>query len=102
MNQLDTKLQKLRAIYVQPDDQQLLDEIEKNLRRKIVESDLAAHPVVQVIIADAKKKAAEISFMLANDRTLSDVQRQTLFNKREVAEFYLERFGVKHQAEAIE
>jgi hypothetical protein len=103
MNDLETKLQKLRAIYVDPDDHAFLDEIEKGLRRRIVESDLVSNDVVRAIIEDGRKKIEEITFILANDRNISEQERKLLFDKREVHQFYLDRFGSGEKAkEAIE
>ncbi len=92
---LQEKIGKLREVYKDPQDQRLIDDYEKALRRRIVEAELGEHEVIQSIIEDAVKKVVEINMLLAYDKQMTEQKRLELFQERSVHEFWIRRFNPK-------
>ena len=91
--ELQEKLKKLREKYLDHEDQQTLDDIEKQLRKKILASKLRENDMVKVIIEDGLKRIDEIGYLLAQDEDLTSEQRSKLFQERKAHRFWLGRFG---------
>ncbi len=98
----DVKLKKLREIYILPEDQKTIDEVEKKIRSRIAAANLAERPEVKLITEDAQRKIKEINILLAYDEELNSpteearVKRWGLFKERSIHQFYLDRFGIKN------
>ncbi len=95
------KLSALRDEYLSPDFQKRVNETEEALRRNIERSNLSKHKVVQEIIEAAVKVLKDISWLLANDEDLTEVQRKELFAEKRVHKFWLERIDGTQAIRAI-
>lgn len=98
MNQdVQRKLQDLRAIYQDPVDQRAISEMERQLRVKIQEARLREVEPIPDIIEDAYNHIRQINFLLAFDEELLKPEksefRAALFKERSVHQFWLERLG---------
>lgn len=87
------KIDGLRKEYIEPEDQAAINTIEANLRKKIIASKLKDNDTVKMIIEDANKRVGDINWLLANDETLIETERNKLFQERKVHRFWLQRFG---------
>lgn len=91
MSDVLTKVGKLREVYLSNEDQKNLTDVERSIRRAIVESELAERSEVQSIVTDAENKVRDISNLLSWDEKLTLEERLALFRAREVHMFWLER-----------
>lgn len=102
IEKIQKKLADLRAEYIDADAQARITSTEQALRRNIKEAELAKNPTVEKIIAEADKTIKEISYLLANDEDLTDVQRKALFAEKRVHLFWLQRLDGTRANQAIE
>lgn len=86
-----SRIKTLRSEYTSADAAAQINSTEEALRRNIKRAKLAEHEVVQEIAQAAVKAIADISFLLANDETLTSDQRGVLFAEKRVHRFWLER-----------
>lgn len=95
-NDLQEKINKLREIHVSssPEAQAQIAKWEASVRRIALKTEYAKMQVTIEIVRDAKRRVSGINSLLMNDRNLTDVQRQALFEKREVYEWYLKLLDV--------
>ena len=101
MSQIEEKVGKLRDVYLGEDNEKMISDMEKALRTKIAAAKLQERAEVKAIIGDGIKRMKDINFLLAYDRTLTDVQREGLFKERIVHQFWLDRFGAKNVEQFI-
>ena len=90
---IQNKIDKLRTVYLLAEDQPLIDQLERDLRKRIAEGKLAENDTVKLILDDAERKIEEINYLLAYDESLGDQDRKALFRERRAHRFYLQRFG---------
>lgn len=88
-----SKLEELRRKYTADEDQAVISNIERELRRKVAESKIKEIEVVAGILKQAAKEVLEINRVLAYSKDLSDFERRVLFVKRDERIFWLSRFG---------
>lgn len=86
------KLGQLKSRHLGEEDISRVTDWERDLRRKIVQSELMQRPEIQNIVADGEAKIEEINTLLMNDETLTDQDRKDLFHLKKLHSFYLERF----------
>lgn len=88
-----SKLQKLREYYYD-DDYSLkwIDDVEKNIRKLVVQEDLSTNKAVVAIIDDAMARINTINQFLQMDENLTTEDRSKLYRERNVHQFYLDRF----------
>ena len=95
------KLSELRAEYLNPDFQKRVNDTEEALRRNFERAKLSDHKVVQEIIEAAVKALKDVSWLLANDEDLTELQRKELFAEKRVHTFWLERLDGTRATQAI-
>lgn len=89
---LKENLTRAREMFLEPDDQKMLDEMEKSIRRDIAQSGLRSDPLIGRIIEEAQNKVSAINTLLTYDEELTDLQRKSLFKERSVYQFWIDRF----------
>lgn len=97
------KLEALRIKYAADfESQQYIDKLEAELRKLFEDQKLADNPLFQAIVKDAQQKLDELNALLCNDRTLTEIDRASIFRAKEIWKFVLDRFGLKSYDRAIE
>lgn len=97
------KIQALRNKYVKDNEATTyIDDIEHRLQKVIEESKIAENPIFQAILQDAEKRLNDVNTLLMTDKTLTDVQRNNLFNQKELWTWNIERFGMKAHDQALQ
>lgn len=97
------KITALREKYVDDSvSQKDIDQYETDIQKLFKESDLKNHPVFKSIFEDAEKRMNEINALLMNDKTLTDVQRSSLFSQRDIWQFIFKRFSMKTHDDALD
>lgn len=86
------KIDRAKKTFLEEEDQKALSEIEKNIRRGIVQSELRSHPIIEQIISESQSRISAINTILQYDETLSDLERKALFKERSVHQFWVDRF----------
>lgn len=89
---LKENLARAREMFLDPEDQKHLDDIEKKIRRDIAQSSLRSDPLIKRIIDEAQDKVSAINALLTYDEDLTDLQRRSLFKERSVYQFWIDRF----------
>jgi hypothetical protein len=95
------KLDRLKKIYLTPEDQRELDTKEEALRALIKKKKFSTSEIGQELIKDAKNRITEISHLLQSDRTLTDEERKMLFGERDSHYFWLARINGEAEVTAI-
>lgn len=68
-------------------------ELEQKLHRLAVAENLKTHPPIKEWLDYLEAQISHCNTLLRNDRSLTDLQRQTLFEKREVCEKFVSMFN---------
>jgi hypothetical protein len=66
--------------------------LEEELQEIAAAEKLSLNPVIKKYIDHLDTEAKRSTYLLANDRTLTDLQRQTLFAKRDLCEHFSSLF----------
>jgi len=99
---LETKLSELRQVYTgQPELQRAITDTEAAMRRNIKKAKLIERPEVKEMVDEAVKAIQDISFLLANDETLTEAQRAVLFAEKKAHKFWLERLDGTKAMQAL-
>src|SRR3712207_4777588 len=69
-------------------------DLEDRLHKLAVAENLKQHPPIQEWLDYLETQISHCNTLLRNDRTLTDLQRQTLFEKREICEQFVSMFDV--------
>lgn len=101
---LDSALSKLRERYLHADPSAIaqIEKWETETRRLIKQMEYAEHEMTQRIVAFERAKVQNIDVLLANDRKLTDLERATLFERKDAAQWYLSLFDIKTLEEQLE
>lgn len=102
VDEIQSKIEKLRTLYKGTYNYSIIDSIEKSLRDSIRNSEIGHLDSVKGIIADAKNKISAIDSILSNDSDISEIDRKALIHEKKVWMFNIERFDVEHKNELLE
>lgn len=92
-NEFDEKIKRLREHYNDPESLKILSEAEKELRASFKRADFSKNKVILDIIQAGEKEIQNINLLLQQDEDITSEQRKSLFVKRSIHQFYIERLG---------
>jgi len=102
-NAIKNKIDKLKAIYLTPEDQRELDDIERNIRRKLAETKLSERDDIKLLVSDSLRRIKEIDIILSSDETMKDDERKVLFKEKKTIKYYvIDRLGCKKIKKELE
>jgi hypothetical protein len=97
-----TRLEQLKQLVLNSgydeESRELLSNIENRLHKIAVAENVKQYPTIQEYIEHLTTEADRCTMLLDNDRTLTDLQRQVLFEKRDLCRKFLYLFGGEEQA----
>lgn len=102
--EIDKKIQDLRAVFLDGDPQAKaqIAAWEEKTKRLLQQKDYAEHPVTQRIVGYLRDRVKGIDALLATDRALTDLERATLFERKDAADWYLQLFDARIIEKQIE
>lgn len=92
--EIEKKITALRTKYLDGDSINWINQTEAEYTKLIQSRGVAESPVFKDIVADAQKKFNEISALISNDESLTDLQRKVLFEAKKMWKWNMSRFGV--------
>ena len=91
-----TELDQLKKIVFEgsfdAESRKRVAELEKHLHKILVAENLASNPVIQEYVDYLKTESQRCTFLLSEERKLTDLERQVLFEKRDICKHFTELF----------
>ena len=88
------KIQELRSIYIDENDQNVLIEFEKKVKRALLTLNLKENDGIKMILEKYEKDIANINTLLLKDENMKENERQLLFLKRKWCEDFINLFKI--------
>lgn len=99
---MSNNLNRLKAIVLEggfdADDKQQVAKIEEQMQMVLMAEKLVENPVIQQYITYLKMQSENCSYLLNNDRTLTDLERDKLFEKRDLCDHFTKLFTGEQKA----
>lgn len=100
------KLEKLKGFYNDDGNNQKIIEVEKKLRKLIIDKELLENPVIEKIVEMAKEDMENIDRILCSDETLikqeNEMERIFLFKQKKwIKKYIVDRFSSENIESAI-
>ena len=100
--ELTKGLEKIRAAIDDPSDSEEIQNIQKELKRAMVKGNLAKHDGIKLLIEYYRSQVVEINIQLANNRDLTEKERDRFFERKSWINDLIGFFDVKQVVQEAE